>query len=222
MPVGSSSSTALVVAHCNPSALQHRIPDHDFVIAADSGLDAALVMGLSVQTVIGDFDSVSPDSLEIATATGVAVQQYPAAKDATDLELAMDAAISGGATRLIILGSAGGRLDHALALFTALSRPDITDVEVCALMDDAMVTIVRRQATLRGTPGDFVSLLPLHADALGVQTRGLLYPLHEETLFLGMSRGVSNEFVANEASVSLTNGTLAAVQSGSALGATPA
>lgn len=63
-----------------------------------------------------------------------------------------------------------------------------------------------------GAPGDLVSLLPLCGDVEGVSTSGLRYPLHNETLFAGCARGVSNEFTAHQAEVSLRRGLLLVCQ----------
>src|SRR5690348_11873254 len=63
------------------------------VIAADSGLEHARALGVPVDLVVGDLDSVDPAVLDAAIADGVTVERHPAAKDATDLELALDAAV---------------------------------------------------------------------------------------------------------------------------------
>ena len=42
--------------------------------------------------------------------------------------------------------------------------------------------MIRGARTLAGTPGDIVSLLPVHGPAEGVTTSGLEYPLRGETL----------------------------------------
>ena len=49
-----------------------RLDRDRFVIAADSGLDHARALGLAVDLVVGDFDSVTPDALAAAEAAGVA------------------------------------------------------------------------------------------------------------------------------------------------------
>ena len=52
-----------------------------------------------------------------------------------------------------------------------------------------------------------MSLIPL-GDATGVTTSGLKWPLRDERLELGTSRGVSNELVRSPAEVRLTTGSL--------------
>ena len=69
------------------------------VIAADSGLDSALALGLDVTVATGDFDSASPEAVAAAEASGVRIERHPAEKDATDLELALDTASSDDARR---------------------------------------------------------------------------------------------------------------------------
>ncbi len=60
---------------------------------------------------------------------------------------------------------------------------------------------------LYGT-GSLVTLLPVGGPARGIVTEGLQYPLRDETLTPGTTRGVSNVLATNEASVVLADGTL--------------
>ena len=190
------------------------LPDGARVIAADSGVEHALLLGLSVHRVVGDFDSASPTALAAASAAGASLERHPAAKDATDLELALDAALELGARRIHVLGGHGGRLDHLLANLLLLARPQHADVTVSAQMGAARVAVVRDTAMLRGPVGDLVTLLPIHGPARGVTTSGLLYPLAGEDLHDGTTRGVSNELIGDRATVALTAGVLVAIQPG--------
>lgn len=199
-----------------PSHVAAALPPDAHVIAADSGLHVALALGLTVDLVVGDLDSVDPRTLASARDAGVEVRQHPAAKDRTDLALAMDAAVDHGAERLVVVGGHGGRLDHLLANALLLAAPAYAGVDVLARMGDATVHVVRagRTARLTGTPGELASLLPVHGPARAVTTRGLLYPLDGEDLPVGSSRGVSNELARVEAEVELEAGVLLAVQPG--------
>ena len=49
-------------------------------------------------------------------------------------------------------------------------------------------------------------------DVEGVTTTGLEFPLDDEPLRAGSARGMSNRFVANEATVTVRSGVLVAVQ----------
>ncbi len=84
--------------------------------------------------------------------------------------------------------------------------------EVDAYLGDAWVSIVRGHRTIAGTPGDLLTLLPVHGPAEGVTTEGLEYPLRDETLPPGTSRGVSNVFSALRARITVERGCLLAVR----------
>jgi thiamine pyrophosphokinase len=213
-----SAGAVVVVTGGDPvdRAVLADLPAGAPVVAADSGLDEAHRLGLRVHTAVGDFDSASPGALERAAAEGALVDHHPEAKDATDLELALQAACRLEPERLIVLGGHGGRLDHLLANALALAAPALADVEVVAHMGRARVAVVRpgRRTVLEGQPGDLVTLLPAHGPARGVRTDGLLYPLHQEDLRPGSTRGVSNELARPRATVELRAGVLLAVQPG--------
>ena len=94
-----------------PTQAARWIPSGAFVIAADSGLDHTHRLGFEADLLVGDLDSVSLDAADRHVGE---VEQYPEGKDATDLELAMEAAMR-VAGQVIVVGGHGGRLDHLLA-----------------------------------------------------------------------------------------------------------
>jgi thiamine pyrophosphokinase len=192
------------------------LPADPWVIAADGGIAHAFALGLPVHEAIGDFDSASAADIERVRRTGGRVEAHPAAKDATDLELALGAAVARRPGRIVIVGGHGGRFDHWLANALLLASPAFAGPLIEARMGAATLTVIRpgEAVTLTGRPGEIVSLLPVHGDALGVVTEGLLFPLVSEVLPAGTSRGVSNVFTGAEAVVSLTGGVLIAVQPG--------
>ena len=188
------------------------VPAAETVVAADGGLDRALALGLEVDVVIGDLDSVSPDALDAAKTAGARVVRHPEAKDATDLELALDEAVSLRARGVLVVASAEGRLDHLLALLLLLGSERYAGLEIDAVVGDALVHVVRGERTLAGTPGELVSLLAIGGAATGVATEGLEYTLDGETLESGTSRGVSNVFTGAEARIAVGDGVVLAVR----------
>jgi len=205
---------ALVFAGGEPpsNAIHDRLPKPDVVIAADSGLDHARAWGLHVDIVVGDLDSVDPVELDAATTDGTAVELHPAEKDETDLELAIASARAHGARRVTVVGGYGGRLDHFLANLELLASPRFRDLEIDAWVGHAYLNVVRERTDLRGPIESLCSLLALGGMARGVTTEGLRYPLHDDDLLPGSTRGVSNELIAPVATVSLHAGVLLAIQ----------
>ncbi|MFN0091282.1 MAG: thiamine diphosphokinase [Acidimicrobiales bacterium] len=196
-----------------PGALEALAADA-FVIAADSGLTHALAHGRAVDLVVGDLDSAPPRLVEAASAAGAVVERHPADKDQTDLALALDAAAALGARVVTVVGGHGGRLDHLFANLLLLGAPRYAGLELDAVMGPARVVIVHDRRTLLGEPGELVSLLALHGSAAGVSTEGLLFPLRDAVLAAGASLGVSNEFAAPQAQVTVERGCVAAVAPG--------
>lgn len=190
--------------------------DDVLVIAADSGAVHARSAGLVIDIAVGDFDSIPATLLEELESSGVRVERHPAAKDATDLELALEVAIREGADVITVVGGHGGRVDQSFANAFVIASPSYAHVSMHALLDSALVSVVHGGGgvTFVGAPGDVVTILPLHGDAMGVRTVGLEYPLHGETLTAGTTRGVSNVLLGREASVSLDVGTLLVVRPG--------
>jgi thiamine pyrophosphokinase len=184
------------------------------VVAADAGLAGARALGLAVDLVVGDMDSVDPALLAAAEAAGTEVERHPAAKDATDLDLALDAALARGADRLVVVTGTGDRFDHALAVALSLAAGRLAGAAVEAWIGPAHVWVVRDRLAFGGQPGMLVSLIPAHGPARGVTTTGLQYPLRGEDLAAGTTRGVSNVLLGREATVALEGGTLLVIAPG--------
>jgi thiamine pyrophosphokinase len=190
--------------------------DVGLVVAADAGAMRCRALGLRPDLVVGDFDSVEAGGLEALERSGVEVRRFPPDKDESDLELALRAAIERGARRVVALGALGGvRVEHALAAvwLLALAADDGVDLAIVDERSSLRMLTARPGAgaatlEIRGTPGDFVSLLAFGGDALGVSTTGLRYPLLDEPLRAGPSRGLSNELLGSAATVACRRGRL--------------
>jgi thiamine pyrophosphokinase len=190
------------------------VPAQGRVLAADRGIAHARALGLRAEAVIGDLDSASPQDLERAAADGARIERHPTAKDATDLELALDAAVAFAPTRVLVLADGGGRLDHLLSALLLLGSAKYANVLLDAQVGHALVHVVRAERDLDGAPGEMITLLALHGEAEGVTTEGLAYPLSRETLEPGSSRGVSNAFLGDTARITVERGVLLTVRPG--------
>lgn len=182
------------------------------VVAADDGLDHALALGLRPSLAVGDFDSARPETIAAAEAEGTRVERHPARKDASDLELALEAALHLSPQRVLVLAGEGGRLDHLLCTLLLLGSERWAGSELDAEIGSTRAHVIRRERSLSGRVGELVSLLALHGPAEGVSTEGLEYALRGETLAPGSSRGLSNVFVAEHARISLKRGVLLALR----------
>ena len=187
-------------------------PD-DFLIAADGGAHHCWALGLTPAVVIGDFDSLTRDERTYLEAAGVQMIQHPSRKDFTDLELALQHAISLQAEEIIIFGALGARWDQTLANILLPAAPGFEQARIRLLDGTQEISILRAGETLTlvGQPGDIVSLIPLRGHATGITTLGLEYPLTDSPLYFGASRGVSNVLLGDQATVQLKTGLLLCV-----------
>jgi thiamine pyrophosphokinase len=183
----------------------------DRLICADGGARTALALGLSPQVVVGDMDSLDEPVQAQLKAMQCRLVVYPAAKDWTDLELALKLAVEEGATEIVILGALGGRLDQELVNVLLLLLPELEGIPTRIVDDRQELFVVRGRGEISGQPGDIVSLIPLGGDAHGIVTEGLMYSLHDEPLVIGPARGISNVMTGQIARVTVRSGALLVV-----------
>jgi len=180
----------------------------DSILCADGGTRHALELGLHPDMVIGDLDSMTGEDREAVENAGVEIKAYPRDKNETDLELAVREALRREASRIMIVGALGRRLDHTIGNIAMLTDPALAELDV--RLDDGLeeVRLCRAEMLLTGNAGDIVSLLPWGGDVQGVRTEGLQWPLWDETLHADKTRGISNEMLGPTARVRIAGGLL--------------
>lgn len=206
-------STFLIFASGDPPPvdLVEDLPVADSTIAADGGYDNAVDLGIKVDVVVGDLDSLDADILP----HHVMVERHPKEKDATDLELALELAISQSPDRIVIVGGSGGRIDHELANASVICSPRWDAAgEIDWISRRGRAHVVTSHRSIHGDVGSTITLLPIGGPAVGINTRGLKWNLEDETLEVGSGRGVSNELASPVADVRVSRGRLLAVLPG--------
>jgi len=181
----------------------------DLLICADGGGDAVQAAGLLPAIVLGDMDSIGDEARASLAAAGVIFQTHPRDKDKTDLELALDYAMTLGPSQITIVGATGGeRLDHTIGNLLLLTLPAIREIDARVVDETGVEFLVAGSREFSGAAGDFVSLLPLTETVDGIVTVGLRYALCGEALSRGSTRGVSNELVGTRATITISSGLL--------------
>lgn len=177
------ASAALVRAHVPATGAR--------VVAADGGAEACLGAGIVPHLVVGDMDSVSPQTLLACEARGSAIERHPSAKRDSDAALAL--ARLGGCADVLFVGAGGGRADHALANLHLLAEASLRH-DARAVDEDAETWVVTpaRPLTLRLPPGALLSAIPFDAQVEGITYEGLAYPLTDAVMRAGDPYGLSN------------------------------
>jgi thiamine pyrophosphokinase len=184
--------------------------DDDFIIAADGGTRHVLALGKIPNIIIGDLDSATFD-LRPLTEKGTQVIRFSTDKNETDLELAIQHALTLNPEQVIIIAALGGRLDQTLGNIALISdlRPSTLDLR----LDDGIeeVFFCRGHVQVNGAVGDLVSLIPWQGEVTGVVTTDLKWPLRDEVLYPHKTRGISNEMLGDTAEVQIKSGSLLVV-----------
>ncbi len=137
---------------------------------------------------LGDFDSLDETPVPAPRMT------FPAEKNETDGELAVDRALELGARDIVFYGGGGGREDHFLGNLHLLYKAKAAGVLYAALKTNGadIVLVGAGEQRFFCKKGQTVSLLPFGGDAHIMKMRGLKYAADDLWLFYGSTRGVSN------------------------------
>ena len=183
------------------------IKPEDDIIAVDSGLELVLSLGLKARVLIGDLDSIDknliPEDLETIS--------FATEKNETDTELALNWALMRGYSQIIILNDMQGRIDHALGLIQNLEYASGPDYDLRIETGRQILFMLKEQNRLIYPTGSILSLIARSPVAEFISSRGLMYPLDGLSLYPHLSRGISNQFVADEAFIHKSRGEVLAV-----------
>ena len=177
----------------------------DAVIAVDGGFASLEAAGCVPDLALGDFDSLG------FVPEGVPVKLFPAEKDASDMELALEEALTCGAGTVEVYGALGGRLDHTLANLSLLASFAERGLDVAAVGERERIALLvgPGELPIEAADGGIVSVFSLTDASTGVVEEGLKYELDGATLTNRTSWGLSNELVGTAARISVESGTLA-------------
>jgi len=205
----------IIIANGNFSNLdfyRREIKNDDYVICADGGAKHAVLLGIRPHLVVGDLDSIDTQVYTSLQGGMTEFIKYPAEKNESDLELALEKALAMQPKEIIIWGALGKRVDHFFANLMLLTLPLKRGIKTKLIDEDHEIFVVDKGIELEGEKGDYLSLFPLSQEVRGIITRGLKYPLKGETLSLGPTRGLSNEFLGYRAEVTFDDGLLLVIK----------
>lgn len=205
--------------------LERFLQPDDYLIAADGGANHCLALNRIPHALIGDLDSVDPATVDKLAARQIYIERHPPAKSETDLELALVYALrvvdeharqhakDRRISELVLVGAMGGRLDQTLGNVLLLAQRE-WPIPLLLVEGNTVAHVVfpSQPIALRAGVGDTVSALPLSDVVTGITYTGMRFPLHDHTLTLGSTRGISNVVVEAPATVRITSGKLLMVE----------
>lgn len=215
MTGGKSAAIIANGNHQGLKALLSELSAMDMIIAADGGADACLKIDMTPTLIIGDMDSISDTARLRFEKAGVQFIKHPVDKDQSDLELALQAAVSRGADRIAIYCAMGGRWDMAAANIFLLMAPYLKRITTVITDGCQHMRLLRagEHVSFKGRRGDTLSLIPLGDAARGVSATGVAWPLDGDVLYSWQTRGVSNRFTGPTADITVAEGCLLCIHS---------
>lgn len=187
------------------TAITKHISSSSLVIGADSGAEKALDMGIVPNLVVGDMDSISPKILEQLKELKVPLEIYPAEKDLTDTEIAIQAAYQRDYKDIVIAGAVGDRWDHSLANIFLLKKYADLGVNIRIIDDKNQIELINEYKRIEKDES-FYSVIALADDGVVLSLKGFYYDLDRERLDFGSTRGLSNYIVEPFAEIFIESG----------------
>lgn len=184
------------------------LPD-DFIIACDRGYPYCLKLGLKPDLMISDFDSFSGPVAE-----EIPVLDFPSEKDDTDTMLAIRWALENHFDEIRMYCALGGRLDHTYANMQSLVFARKHGIQAGIYSPDEIILAVQNEKiSLPRREGWSLSVFAADTACSGVTLRGTKYLLENAELIPSFPLGVSNQWTAPEAEISVQEGVLLVIQS---------
>jgi len=208
--MGGSMTGLLVIGGEAPgrASVEPYLAEDPFVVAADSGVQTALALGIRVDLVVGDMDSLNDPAI-LDRFPAERVLRFPQDKDETDTEIGLRLLGERGLDRVVVVGGGGGRLDHFLGVHMLFERAHPPQVW---LTDTAVLVLLTGSRVLDATPSEVLSFFPVGAEAHVRRTRGLRWPLDGLRLRRGYA-SLSNEATSDKIEVEVALGGLILVRS---------
>ena len=177
--------------------------ENDLTVGADKGYFTFVKNGILPDVAIGDFDSYDGEikSEKIIT--------FPVKKDYTDCALAIDYAITNGYENIVVFGGIGGLLDHTIANISLAASYAEKGINVSFVDgENVLFAIHNSSINFDNSASGRISVFSYGDKAEGVTEKGLLYTLNDYEMSNRIALGVSNEFVEQNAEISVMDGTL--------------
>ena len=171
------------------------------VFACDSGALSVIEHHDDLKAVYGDFDSVTSKQASLIQAYAQSSVVYPIMKDKTDGELAIEAILKQGYTRLYVYGAFGDRIDHQhVLLVLALRYPELIYVSET----QELQSYGKGEYTLQ--KDRYTSFSVFSYDKAMIELKDCVYPLEKISIDGSNTLTISNVWLSDEAKLKVYSG----------------
>ena len=178
----------------------------DEIIAVDSGVEHLFKLSLDPNTLIGDLDSISENSLDKVKKNGVDIIVFNSNKDQTDFELALNYLEGVENSIIYIIGGESGEIDHLLSIFLLIPSKSFFENIIWVYGDKKI--IFRQKLKLNVKKMSKFSIIPL-SDLSNLSIDGAEWNLENKNIQFGETTTLRNVANKDEINVNCDTGVFA-------------
>ena len=178
----------------------------DEIIAVDSGVEHLFKLSLDPNTLIGDLDSISENSLDKVKKNGVDIIAFNSNKDQTDFELALNYLEGVDKSKIYIIGGESGEIDHLLSIFLLIPSKSFFENIIWVYGDKRI--IFRQNLKLNVQKMSKFSIIPL-SDLSNLSIDGAEWNLENKNIQFGETTTLRNVANKDEINVNCDTGVFA-------------
>ena len=178
----------------------------DEIIAVDSGVEHLFKLSLDPNTLIGDLDSISENSLDKVKKNGVDIIAFNSNKDQTDFELALNYLEGVENSIIYIIGGESGEIDHLLSIFLLI--PSKSSFENIIWLYGNKRIIFRQKLKLNVKKMSKFSIIPL-SNLSNLSIDGAEWNLENKNIQFGETTTLRNVANKDEINVNCDTGVFA-------------
>lgn len=180
----------------------------DFVIAVDGGLKILDRVSINPDLIIGDMDSLDKETF--LKYDNIKKERYPAEKDFTDSELAIQKAINLNPGKISILAATGSYIDHSYANIINLLRNFNSKIDMKIVTGNSIIFPIIGKQIIKNSSGKRFSVFPI-GETKGIILEGCKYTFKDKSDLLPIDYSISNVITKNNACIGVNKGMLVCI-----------
>jgi thiamine pyrophosphokinase len=172
------------------------------IICADGGANSALKLKITPNYIIGDMDSVFPETLT-AFRNASKIIRIKRQND-TDVEKCLKYAIKKNKSEVVLFGATGDRLDHSFCNLGIVLKY-FEKIKISVIHGKSILQAFSGDIILVSIPDETISLYGFDSKTK-ITSDGLKYPLNKTLLPFGIKESTSNRAVSRKIKLTISDG----------------
>ena len=172
------------------------------LICADGGANSAFKLGLVPDYIIGDLDSIFPETLKFYSDKSTIIKVKR--QNDTDVEKCLKFAIRKKFTEALLLGVTGDRLDHTICNLGIVIK-FYQKIKCNIVAENSYLTPTDKTIILKSKAGETISIYAFDKQTK-ITSTGLKYHLRNSSLPFGEKESTSNVAIKNQVKLIVKGG----------------